>query len=93
MSDSAAVAGRLEEQASSSSSPGVVLVSGLVPDGVQEVVVHVSDGSSQTLAVVENVYAGEVTGGVRYVSFEAGGSEVRAGGSAAAGERSTSSAP
>jgi len=44
-------------------------VSGLVPDAVQQVAIHLSNGESTDASVRENVYMDEVTGHVSSVTF------------------------
>jgi hypothetical protein len=53
----------------SSKAPGMTAVAGLVPDGVDQVVLTLGDGSTQTIAVHENVYLATVHGGLRSVSY------------------------
>jgi hypothetical protein len=54
--DSAAVTGQLQAVAMSSRAPGVMLIAGVVPDGVSTVTATFSTGSVQTVAVHDNVY-------------------------------------
>ncbi|MGA2454561.1 MAG: hypothetical protein ABSG93_13670 [Solirubrobacteraceae bacterium] len=67
--NSAAADGKLVLISGSDKSPGVETVAGVVPDGVGTVSAHLSDGSSQSLAVHENVYLARVSGSVTGTSF------------------------
>ena len=67
--DSQVTLGRLMQIAHSATAPGMQFVSGLVPDGVGSVSVHLADGTVDVLPVHENVYMGEVHGTVSSVSF------------------------
>ena len=52
------------------SGPGsMTSVAGLVPDGVSQVALKLSDGSTMTVAVHENVYLATVHGGVASVTY------------------------
>lgn len=49
--------------------PGVEFITGLVPDGVNEVTLHWASGDTQTVPVAENIYNALVRQGVKSVSF------------------------
>jgi len=64
-SDKAALAGQLQALSGSPVNvPGIMLVTGLVPDGVTSVSATLADGQTQTVAVHNNVYMLEVAGPV-----------------------------
>jgi hypothetical protein len=75
-SETAAAEGHLVLSARSAALPGLVLVAGLVPDGVSEVTVELADGSGVSVPVQENIYAREVQGPVAAVSFRGPGGPV-----------------
>jgi|HubBroStandDraft_6_1064221.scaffolds.fasta_scaffold325411_2 hypothetical protein len=52
-----------------SGSGGMTSVAGLVPDGVSQVALKLGDGSTETVAVHENVYLATVNGGVASVTY------------------------
>ncbi|HEY4895889.1 MAG TPA: hypothetical protein VII01_07345 [Solirubrobacteraceae bacterium] len=67
---SAATAGELVEISGNRSTPGVEFLSGVVPDGVDQVTARRSDGTVETLPVHENVYMDSVHGLFVSVSFK-----------------------
>ena len=54
---------------SGSGSGGWTSVGGLVPDGVSQVALKLSDGSTETVAVHENVYLATVNGGIASITY------------------------
>ncbi len=72
--DAAADAGYLEmeeggEYRAGETESALTFVSGLVPDGVSEVTIHLASGSTTVVPVTENVYMREVRGTVADVTF------------------------
>jgi len=49
--------------------PGVYHITGLVPDGVNTVQLHLADGTADTLTVTENVYMADITVGITSTTF------------------------
>jgi len=68
--DSAAAAGELIDLSGNAAEPGVELLSGMAPDGVSHVSVHLSSGATETLVVHDNVYTDSVHGTVTSVTLD-----------------------
>ncbi len=68
--DSAAASGDLALEGGTTKAPGMEFVAGLVPDGVANVTLHASDGSTMTVPVTGNMYMQEVEGWVTDITFE-----------------------
>jgi hypothetical protein len=49
--------------------PGVYHITGLVPDGVNTVQLHLADGTTDTVTVNENVYMANITVGITSTTF------------------------
>jgi hypothetical protein len=65
--DSTATTGGLMLEAETPSAPGRVFIAGLVPDGIASVTITLTDGSTRTSPVHENVYMKEITGAAKSV--------------------------
>jgi hypothetical protein len=52
-----------------------IFLSGTVPSGVSEIAIHLLDGSTRTVTVVDNAYAAELPTEVRMVTFESSGTQ------------------
>lgn len=68
VSSAAAAAGELNVQSAGDQLPGAELVAGMTPDGVSAVVMRLTDGTSVTAPVHENVYLALVRGAVSSIS-------------------------
>jgi hypothetical protein len=67
--DAAATSGQLQTISGSVRAPGIALVSGLVPDGVSSVTLHLADGSTDVLSVNDNIYMGQVSQALASTTF------------------------
>jgi hypothetical protein len=68
--DAPAFTGELAVAAGSARAPGTVFLAGLVPDGADQVTVHLAGGAAVTVAARENVYLAALTGSPESVTFQ-----------------------